>query len=52
MKRNNEAFANGHPRALEKENLKLEKSNVEGKKHLGLRKTETMNLLTKKRWSR
>ncbi len=48
QKRNNGAFGNGHPRAVEKENLKPGKRNVEGKKHLGLRKKETMNLLTKK----
>ncbi len=51
MKRNNGAFGNGGPRALEKENLKLRKRNVEGKKHLGLRKKETIDLLTKKPWS-
>ncbi len=48
MKRNNGAFGNGHPRALEKENLKLGKRNVEGKKHRDLRKKETWDLLTKK----
>ncbi len=37
MKRNNGAPGNGHPRALEKENLKPGKRNFEGKKHLGLR---------------
>ncbi len=51
MQRNNEAFGNGHPRALEKENLKLRKRNVDGMIHLGLRKKETIDLLTKKPWS-
>jgi hypothetical protein len=51
MKRNNGAPGNGHPRALEKENLKPGKRNVEGKKHLCLREKLTMDLLTKKPWS-
>jgi hypothetical protein len=34
-----------------KRKLETKKRNFEGKKHLGLREKETMDLLTKKPWS-